>query len=63
MPDTKALFDKISNNYDLLNTIFSAGIDKLWRKNLVRKIDPGSFVLESDHVLWAAFHKCYKWCT
>ena len=46
MPDTKALFDKISNNYDLLNTIFSAGIDKLWRKNLVRKIDPGSFVLD-----------------
>ena len=46
MPDTKALFDKISNNYDLLNTIFSAGIDKLWRKNLVRKIAPGSFVLD-----------------
>lgn len=46
MPDTKALFDKISNNYDLLNTIFSAGIDKLWRKKLVSKIESNSFVLD-----------------
>jgi len=46
MPDTKALFDKISNHYDLLNSVFSVGIDKIWRKKLVKKIKPGSFVLD-----------------
>ena len=46
MPDTKALFDKISNNYDLLNSLFSAGIDKIWRKNLVNNFDNNSFILD-----------------
>jgi len=46
MPDTKDLFDKISNHYDLLNSLFSAGIDKIWRKKLVKNIAPDSFVLD-----------------
>ena len=46
MPDTKDLFDKISNNYDLLNSLFSAGIDKIWRKKLVRNFNNGSFILD-----------------
>jgi len=46
MPDTKDLFNKISNNYDLLNTLFSAGIDKRWRKKLVKNIDKDSFTLD-----------------
>lgn len=46
MPDTKDLFNNISNNYDLLNTLFSAGIDKRWRKILVKNIDRDSFILD-----------------
>ncbi len=46
MPDTKSLFDKISRYYDLLNTVFSLGIDKRWRKKLVRRVDKGSTVLD-----------------
>ncbi len=46
MPDTKDLFDKISNNYDLLNSLFSAGIDKIWRKKLVRNFNNDSFILD-----------------
>ena len=46
MPDTKDLFDKISNNYDLLNSLFSVGIDKLWRKKLVSVFNNNSFILD-----------------
>ncbi len=46
MPDTKSLFDKISRYYDLLNTVLSLGIDKRWRKKLVRRVDKGSTVLD-----------------
>jgi len=46
MPDTKNLFDKISKYYDLLNTLFSLGIDKRWRKELVCRVDKGSTVLD-----------------
>ena len=46
MPDTKDLFDRISNHYDLLNSLFSAGIDKIWRKKLVSVFDNNSFILD-----------------
>ncbi len=46
MPDTKALFDKISTHYDLLNSLFSAGIDKIWRKKLVNIFNNDSFILD-----------------
>lgn len=46
MPDTKKLFDKISRYYDLLNTVFSLGIDKRWRRQLVSRVDQGSDVLD-----------------
>ena len=46
MPDTKALFDKISKHYDLLNSLFSAGIDKRWRKKLVSIFQTNSFILD-----------------
>ena len=46
MPDTKDLFDRISNNYDLLNSLFSAGIDKIWRKKLVSVFNKDSFILD-----------------
>ena len=46
MPDTKDLFDKISSHYDLLNSLFSAGIDKIWRKKLVKVFDDNAIVLD-----------------
>ncbi|MGI9534841.1 MAG: ubiquinone/menaquinone biosynthesis methyltransferase [Thermodesulfobacteriota bacterium] len=46
MPDTKDLFNKISKYYDLLNTIFSVGIDKKWRIKLVSQVAAGSTVLD-----------------
>jgi len=46
MPDTKDLFNKISKYYDLLNTVFSAGIDRKWRYKLVNQLDKGSSVLD-----------------
>ena len=46
MPDTRELFDKISKYYDFLNTLFSAGIDARWRKQLVAGIDSGSTVID-----------------
>jgi len=40
----KAMFNEISGKYDFLNHFLSFGIDKLWRKRLVKemlKINPG----------------------
>lgn len=46
MPETKALFDKISDHYDLLNTVFSLGIDKLWRKELADTVSDENLILD-----------------
>jgi demethylmenaquinone methyltransferase/2-methoxy-6-polyprenyl-1,4-benzoquinol methylase len=45
MPETKSLFNKVAEHYDLLNTIFSLGMDKSWRRYLAEEID-GSNVLD-----------------
>ena len=34
----KKMFDGISSNYDMMNTLFTFGIDKIWRKKLVKKL-------------------------
>lgn len=34
------MFNKISPRYDLLNHLLSANIDKLWRKNTIKKLKP-----------------------
>ena len=34
MPETKKIFDEVASHYDWLNTLFSLGIHKLWRKKL-----------------------------
>jgi len=34
------MFNNISPKYDLLNHLLSANIDKVWRKNVIRKIRP-----------------------
>ncbi len=36
----KIMFNKIARTYDLLNHIFSLGIDKRWRKKLIHYIRP-----------------------
>jgi demethylmenaquinone methyltransferase/2-methoxy-6-polyprenyl-1,4-benzoquinol methylase len=34
------MFNNISPRYDLLNHLLSANIDKIWRKNVIKKIEP-----------------------
>ncbi len=46
-PDNRDMFDDIANDYDKLNHILSLGIDKQWRKKLVRMLIP----LENKTVL------------
>jgi len=46
MPDTKSIFNSVAKNYDLLNTLFSFGRDKQWRKRLAREIDGSELVLD-----------------
>ena len=46
MPDTKELFNKVAKHYDKLNTIFSFGLHKLWRKKLAAKLSNNSEVLD-----------------
>ena len=44
----RAMFDSIVPTYDLLNSVFSCGIDNLWRKDLVRRTykNPGRKILD-----------------
>ena len=38
MPETKKVFDEVASHYDWLNTLFSLGIHKLWRKKLADEL-------------------------
>ena len=38
MPETKKIFDEVASHYDWLNTLFSLGIHKLWRKKLAEEL-------------------------
>lgn len=46
MPETTSLFNKIAKHYDSLNTFFSFGMDKLWRKKLVEQISNSNLILD-----------------
>jgi len=46
MPETTSLFNKIAKHYDSLNTLFSFGMDKLWRKKLVEQISGSHLILD-----------------
>lgn len=46
--DSWRLFDAISRRYDLLNRILSLGLDKVWRREIIKYIPdkPGQMVLD-----------------
>jgi len=46
MPETTSLFNKIAKHYDSLNTFFSFGMDKFWRKKLVEQISGAHLILD-----------------
>lgn len=46
MPDTVKLFNKVAERYDALNTFFSLGMDRLWRKRLSEEIRGADTVLD-----------------
>ncbi len=46
MPETTSLFDKIAKHYDSLNTFFSFGMDKIWRKKLSESIRGSNLILD-----------------
>lgn len=46
MPETRHLFNKIAGHYDLLNTVFSLGIDRYWRKELYGEIRDKNLILD-----------------
>jgi demethylmenaquinone methyltransferase / 2-methoxy-6-polyprenyl-1,4-benzoquinol methylase len=37
-PDVANMFDRISSTYDLLNRVFSVGVDRRWRKNAIHSL-------------------------
>lgn len=46
MPDTVNIFDKVARRYDSLNTFFSMGMDRLWRRRLAKSISGSKTVLD-----------------
>jgi len=46
MPETKPIFNRVARYYDMLNTLFSFGIDKLWRRKLAENISSSTLVLD-----------------
>ncbi len=46
MPDTVGLFNKVAGRYDALNTFFSLGMDRHWRKRLSDEIKGSLLVLD-----------------
>ncbi len=46
MPETKKIFDEVAKHYDWLNTLFSLGIHKLWRKKLADELFDTAYNLD-----------------
>ena len=46
MPETVPLFNKVAKHYDSLNTLFSLGMDTLWRKRLAEELRGSSSILD-----------------
>lgn len=46
MPETTSLFNKIAKHYDSLNTFFSFGMDRVWRKRLAEQVAGSKLILD-----------------
>ncbi|MGH7802666.1 MAG: bifunctional demethylmenaquinone methyltransferase/2-methoxy-6-polyprenyl-1,4-benzoquinol methylase UbiE [Thermodesulfobacteriota bacterium] len=46
MPETKSLFNRVAEHYDLLNTLLSFGTDRSWRRRLAEEISSSKIVLD-----------------
>ncbi|MGH7909130.1 MAG: class I SAM-dependent methyltransferase, partial [Thermodesulfobacteriota bacterium] len=46
MPETKSLFNRVAEHYDLLNTLLSFGMDRSWRRRLAAEIRSSNLVLD-----------------
>ena len=46
MPDTVNLFNRVARRYDSLNTFFSMGMDRLWRRRLAKAVSGSKTVLD-----------------
>lgn len=46
MPETKSLFNRVAEHYDLLNTLLSFGMDRPWRRRLAEEIRSSNLVLD-----------------
>ena len=46
MPETTPLFNKIAKHYDFLNTLFSFGMDRIWRRRLAEEIRGSHLILD-----------------
>ena len=40
----KSVFDTVYNKYDLMNDFMSLGVHRYWKKELIRQINPSSFI-------------------
>jgi len=48
MPETRKIFDEVASHYDWLNTLFSLGIHKLWRKKLAEELRDVEYNLDKQ---------------
>ncbi|HEY7536250.1 MAG TPA: ubiquinone/menaquinone biosynthesis methyltransferase [Thermodesulfobacteriota bacterium] len=46
MPETTSLFNKVADRYDLLNSIFSFGMDRFWRRRLSQETNSPRLLLD-----------------
>lgn len=64
MPDTVNLFNRVAKHYDALNTFFSLGMDRQWRKRLAEEIKGSRSVLDlatgTGEVAIETVHKLQK---